>query len=131
MSDDPVAVRGEYDVYRARALARSVARGVLDEVGTMALATCVSELAWNLVEHATDGGEVRVWRVEGPSDAGVRVEVADNGPGIEDLDRALTDGIGRGLGCGLPGARRLCHEFAIETGPRLGTRIQATRWRCA
>ena len=61
---------------------------------------------------------------------GVRIVFADDGPGIADLDLALTDGYttGGGLGLGLSGARRLVDEFAIDTGPGRGTRITVTKW---
>ena len=54
----------------------------------------------------------------------------DEGPGIEDLDRALQDGYtsGGGLGLGLPGARRLVDEFDIETGPGEGTTVTLVKW---
>ena len=47
---------------------------------------------------------------------------ADEGPGIENVERALQDGYttGGGLGLGLPGARRLVDEFEIETAPGAG-----------
>ena len=49
---------------------------------------------------------------------------ADEGPGIEDIERALQDGYttGGGLGLGLPGARRLVDEFDIETAARTRAR---------
>ena len=54
----------------------------------------------------------------------------DEGPGIEDLERALTDGYttGGGLGLGLPGARRLVDEFDIETAPGEGTTVTLVKW---
>ncbi len=126
-------IRHEIDVYRARTIARTVAADAgLDEHGALSVATAVSELAWNLVDHATDGGTLRVERVErvGRTDGdGVCVCVDDDGPGIADLPAALTDGIGQGLGCGLSGARRLMHEFTIQSAPGWGTRIRTVRWR--
>ena len=61
---------------------------------------------------------------------GVRIVFADSGPGIADLDLALTDGYttGGGLGLGLSGSRRLVDEFEIETSPETGTRITVTKW---
>jgi serine/threonine-protein kinase RsbT len=55
----------------------------------------------------------------------------DNGPGISNLDMALTDGwtSGRGLGLGLSGARRLVHKFAIDSSIGNGTRVVMLRWR--
>ena len=45
----------------------------------------------------------------------MRVVARDTGPGIPDVEKALTDGYStyNGLGLGLPGARRLMDEFAI------------------
>ena len=64
---------------------------------------------------------------------GVRVVARDDGPGIEDLERALTDGYttGGGLGLGLPGARRLVDEFDIQTGPGEGTTVTLIKWAAA
>ena len=61
---------------------------------------------------------------------GVRVIARDEGPGIDDLERALTDGYttGGGLGLGLPGARRLVDEFEIETAPGGGTTVTLIKW---
>jgi serine/threonine-protein kinase RsbT len=56
---------------------------------------------------------------------------SDNGPGISDLQKALTDGFstGGGLGLGLSGARRLSNEFTIDSAPGQSTRIMIARWR--
>ena len=50
---------------------------------------------------------------------GVRLTFEDQGPGIADIELALTDGYttGGGLGLGLSGAKRLCNEFDIESEP--------------
>ena len=62
--------------------------------------------------------------------AGVRVSFVDDGPGIGDLDLALTDGYttGGGLGLGLSGARRLVDEFEIDTAVNAGTRVTIVKW---
>ncbi len=61
---------------------------------------------------------------------GIRVVARDNGPGIEDVERALQDGYtsGSGLGLGLPGARRLVDEFEIESAPSEGTTVTLVKW---
>jgi serine/threonine-protein kinase RsbT len=60
----------------------------------------------------------------------VRVAFEDSGPGIGDLDLALTDGwsTGAGLGLGLSGARRLVDEFVITTETGSGTMVVMTKW---
>ncbi len=54
---------------------------------------------------------------------GVRLTFTDQGPGIPDLGRAMTDGYttGSGLGLGLSGAKRLSNEFDIVSSPGRGT----------
>jgi serine/threonine-protein kinase RsbT len=69
--------------------------------------------------------------IVGDSDRrGIRVVAHDDGPGIEDVERALQDGFttGGGLGLGLPGARRLVDEFAIESSPGRGTTVTLVKW---
>jgi serine/threonine-protein kinase RsbT len=117
--DDIVAVRE-----RARAVARAIGFGALDQTR---VATAVSELARNVVRYATGGRGEAVVRVLPPAGGrvGIEVVVRDEGPGIDDLARALRPGFtsGHGLGLGLPGARRLMDEFEIETGPGRGTTV--------
>jgi serine/threonine-protein kinase RsbT len=62
---------------------------------------------------------------------GLRLHFIDEGPGIPDLTRAMTDGwtSGKGLGLGLSGARRLVNDFDIETAVGRGTRVTVTRWK--
>ena len=62
---------------------------------------------------------------------GLRLTFEDQGPGIPNIELALTDGYttGGGLGLGLSGAKRLSNEFSIESSPGNGTRITITRWK--
>ena len=61
----------------------------------------------------------------------MRLTFEDQGPGIADVERALTDGFttGGGLGLGLSGARRLCNEFEIRSVVGEGTSVTIARWR--
>lgn len=126
-----IVVSGEYDVSRARVAAtRLAAAAGLGRGAAYRLATAVSELGNNLVFHATSGGRVRMARVNHGSRCGVEVVVEDNGPGIFDLELAMTDGhsTNGGLGSGLPGCRRLMDEFEIASRPGGGTRVVMTLW---
>ena len=62
---------------------------------------------------------------------GLRITFSDQGPGIPDLDRALQDGYSTGgsLGMGLPGAKRLVHEFTLDSTVGVGTRVTILRWK--
>ena len=61
---------------------------------------------------------------------GIRLTFEDIGPGISDIERAMTNGwtSGKGLGLGLPGAKRLVNEFEVQSTPGCGTRIVISRW---
>ena len=62
---------------------------------------------------------------------GVRITLEDHGPGIADIDLAMKNGYstGKGLGLGLPGSRRLVHEFEIQSQLGVGTRVSILRWK--
>jgi serine/threonine-protein kinase RsbT len=62
---------------------------------------------------------------------GIQVVARDAGPGIPDVERALTDGYStyHGLGLGLPGARRLMDELAVVSEPGRGTTVTMVKWR--
>ena len=62
---------------------------------------------------------------------GLRLWFEDKGPGIPDVDLALTDGwtSGSGMGVGLSGSKRLVNEFEIRTAVGEGTCVTVTRWK--
>ncbi|MFI6267713.1 anti-sigma regulatory factor [Micromonospora zamorensis] len=124
------SVRSDEDVVRVRQLVRSVAVAVkLSLVDQTKVVTAASELARNTLVYG-GGGSVEVTTVDNGRRKGVRIVFADSGPGIADLNLAMTDGYtsGGGLGLGLSGSRRLVDEFEIETSPDTGTRITVTKW---
>ena len=55
----------------------------------------------------------------------------DSGPGSPTCRQALQDGYStyRGLGLGLPGARRLMDEFDIVSEVGKGTTVTMAKWR--
>ena len=97
-------------------LARDMGFGRADQTR---LATAISELTRNVLRYAGTGTCSFRQRDVDETDKRLEVTVEDNGPGIADLEAAMRDGYstGAGLGAGLPGARRLVHEFDIETRP--------------
>ena len=94
------------------------------------MVTAASELARNAVDYA-GGGVARLEQLVEGARVGLRITFTDHGPGIPDLELALTDGYttGNGLGLGLGGSRRLVNEFAIKSSPGQGTVVTVTRWR--
>ncbi|MPY60210.1 anti-sigma regulatory factor [Streptomyces spongiae] len=93
------------------------------------LVTAASELARNTLVHG-GGGQMACAPVSRGGVPGLRLAFSDEGPGIPDLEQALRDGYtsGEGLGMGLGGARRLVHEFAIDSRPGSGTTVTVTSW---
>lgn len=118
------------DIVTARRAGHELARELgfsLTDV-TM-IATAISEIACNITSHA-GRGEVRVGVQLRDGRQALVVRAQDNGPGIADVDRALDDGYstGRGLGLGLPGARRLMDRLHIESELGRGTAIEMWKW---
>jgi serine/threonine-protein kinase RsbT len=94
------------------------------------IVTAASELARNALIYG--GGGMLKWEVllDGLK-RGVRLTFQDQGPGIANIELALTDGwtSGHGLGLGLSGARRLVNDFELDSVVGQGTRVTITRWK--
>ena len=92
------------------------------------VSVCTYEAENNLVIHSL-GGEIDF---EIASDS-ILVRVRDRGPGIPDLEKAMTEGwstasnevrnMGFGAGMGLPNMKRNADEFAITSTVGVGTDI--------
>lgn len=125
-----MTIAGNADVVAVRQLVRAVAIEVgLSLVDQTKIVTAASELARNALVHAGGGG-VRVDVIENGRRRGLKMVVTDEGPGMADLDQALTDGFttGNGLGLGLGGSRRLVDEFDLISAPGKGTTVTVTKW---
>jgi len=94
------------------------------------LVTAASELARNALDHGK-GGEMILEELSNGSRTGLRLTFEDQGPGIADIQQALTDGFtsGSGMGLGLGGSKRLVNEFSIESEVGKGTKVTVARWR--
>jgi serine/threonine-protein kinase RsbT len=94
------------------------------------LVTAASELARNTLVYG-QGGTLLLEMVSNDSRRGLRLTFDDHGPGIPDVQLALKDGYttGDGLGLGLSGARRLSHDFEIQSKAGEGTRVVIARWK--
>ena len=126
-----IAIESDADVVTARQRARALAVGLdMPTTDQTLLATAISEIARNITAYA-QRGEVLLDVIHDGGRRGIRVVAVDEGPGIDDVERALTDGYttGGGLGLGLSGAKRLSSEFAIESAPGIGTKVTLARWR--
>jgi len=119
MTEQEVEIKVESDIVAARQAGREMARQLgFGSADQTRLATAISELARNALQHASEG--ICVVTDESDQDMlRIRVTVEDHGPGIPDVELAMEHGFstGGGLGAGLPGAKRLVQEFGIESQP--------------
>lgn len=94
------------------------------------IVTASSELARNTLDYG-GGGTLLLQTVQNGSKTGLHLTFEDQGPGIPDIQQALKDGFttGGGLGLGLGGAKRLSHEFEIQSEIGQGTRVTMVRWK--
>jgi serine/threonine-protein kinase RsbT len=124
-------IRDNWDVVTCRKAVRQIAQALNFSVtGTTMLVTAASELARNTLIHG--GGGRFTWEVVSVGTRrGVQLSFEDHGPGIPDIPRAMTNGwtSRKGLGLGLPGAKRLVNEFEIQSTPGRGTRVLIVRWQ--
>ena len=88
------------------------------------------ELEINLVAHSIGG--MLAFDI---NEERVKISSHDRGPGIKDIDQAMTEGYstanewirsqGFGAGMGLPNVQRVSDEFAIKSAVGMGTMVQA------
>lgn len=123
-------VQADSDIVVARQRGRDLAVRVgFSATEATVIATAISEIARNIVRFARRG-VVSVTIVADGDTAGVMVVARDAGPGIVDVELAMTPGYttygGRGLG--LPGSRALMDEFEIISEVGRGTTVTMTKW---
>jgi serine/threonine-protein kinase RsbT len=124
-------LKSEHDIVLGRQTVRRLAQEQgFSLVEQTKLVTAASELARNALLYA-GGGDLKWEILMDGARRGVRLVFQDSGPGISDLERAMTDGwsSGKGLGLGLSGARRLVNEFELQSTVGVGTRVTITRWK--
>lgn len=124
----PVARSGDLVHVRQaiRALAQRCGLSLVDQTKMI---TAASELARNTLTYG-GGGTVSAGMVSREGRQGVAAVFEDSGPGIADVEQAMTDGwtSGGGLGLGLSGARRLVDDFRLVTAPGEGTAVTIIKW---
>jgi serine/threonine-protein kinase RsbT len=126
-----IPIANESDVVTTRQVVRKIAiEQKFSLTDQTKLVTAVSEIARNTLIYGL-GGDARVDVLENEGRLGISVAFIDQGPGIANLDQALTDGYtsGNGLGLGLSGSKRLVHEFIINSKLGEGTEITLVRWK--
>ena len=124
-------LRSERDIVLARQLVRRLTQELaFSLVDQTKMVTAASELARNALVYGR-GGAMHWEILRREARTGLKLLFADEGPGISNIELAMTDGwtSGTGLGMGLSGARRLVNDFEIESRVGAGTRVTITRWK--
>jgi serine/threonine-protein kinase RsbT len=124
-------LRNEHDIVLGRQAVRRMTQELtFSLVDQTKMVTAASELARNALIYG--GGGLLKWEMlHDGGKRGLRLTFQDQGPGIPNIELALTDGwsSGKGLGLGLTGARRLVNEFELDSTAGAGTRVTVTRWK--
>jgi len=124
-------LRSEHDIVLARQLVRRLTQELkFSLVDQTKMVTAASELARNALIYGK-GGTMHWDVLENEARRGLKLLFADEGPGIANIDLAMTDGwtSGKGLGMGLTGAKRLVNEFELDSQVGGGTRVTIVRWK--
>jgi len=125
-----VPISSDADIVIARQQGRALAERIGFTGSNLAVvATAISEVARNIIEYAKRG-EIVLKDVNQGGRQGLTVMARDQGPGIPDIALAMQDGYStaKGLGLGLPGARRLMDEFEIISKVGRGTTVTMKKW---
>jgi serine/threonine-protein kinase RsbT len=128
---ETLEIRSSADIVHVRQQVRTwaveIGFGLVDQTK---IVTAASELARNTVDYGK-GGTVTLETLQSGSRKGLRLVFEDKGPGIIDINLAMTDGYtsNHGLGLGLSGSKRLMHEFEIISKVGKGTKITIVRWK--
>lgn len=131
LKSESLPLQSSEDIVRVRQAVRAWAIELgFSLVDQTKMVTAASELARNTVDYG-GGGQVLFESLNETGRRGLRLTFEDQGPGIANIELALTDGYttGNGLGLGLSGARRLSNEFSIKSTPGNGTQVVITRWQ--
>ncbi|HWI58556.1 MAG TPA: ATP-binding protein [Bacillota bacterium] len=125
-----VEISAASDIVTARQCGRTLATklGFSGSEATL-IAAAIAEIARNIVEYA-QRGELVMDGIQSGRRRGLQIVARDSGPGIADVEQAMEYGYssGQGMGMGLPGARWLMDEFAIQSKPGEGTTVTMKKW---
>lgn len=129
-NDTQVTVHSAADIVTAREKGRALALelGFIGSDLTM-IATAISEVARNIVDHAKKG-KIMLAPIGNGHARGISIVAKDEGPGIANIPLAMQYGYSsrQGLGVGLPGAKWLMDDFKIDTKIGKGTVVTMKKW---
>ena len=122
----------EEDIVLARSIGHKLAETIgFGTVERSKIVMAISELSRNIVVHAGDGVvELSTVYSKGKDRVGLEIMAKDTGPGITDVEEAMTDHFttAGGLGMGLGGTEKLMDELTIDTEVGSGTWVGVKKW---
>ena len=130
IDSETVAIREETDLLLVRQLVRQrTAELGFRKLGQSKAVTAASEIGRNTLTHG-GGGKMLLQTCVELARRGLRLTFEDHGPGIADVERAMTDGYTTdgGLGLGPGGTKRLMDEFDLTSNVGMGTRVTVALW---
>jgi anti-sigma regulatory factor (Ser/Thr protein kinase)/serine/threonine protein phosphatase PrpC len=125
-----IAIEGPVDTQRAANCARDLAASIgFSALECEEIVVATTELASNLVKHA-GGGSIDLMPATEAGRCGICIESQDSGPGIKNIEQALTDGYSTAgsLGIGLGAVNRLMDELELRSAPESGAHLVCHRW---
>jgi serine/threonine-protein kinase RsbT len=125
-----VPITSDADIVSARQRARTyvLALGFSSPDATL-VATAISELARNIVQHAQHG-EIALHCIERDGRCGVLVIARDRGPGMPESERVALDGPpSHASALGLRALKRLMDDVQVFSTAGEGTTVRVTRWK--
>jgi serine/threonine-protein kinase RsbT len=124
------SIRSETDITVALSKLRADMQTIsLSDYDMTRVMTATSELVRNILKYAGHGSLIYAQSADGIRQ-GIEVIVEDNGPGIDDIEKAMSDNysLSGTLGMGLPGVRRLTDEFEMKSELGIGTTVMFKVW---
>jgi serine/threonine-protein kinase RsbT len=123
-------ITSEGDIVAARKAIRDAATALgFSLIDVTRIVTAASELTRNIYQYAGSG--TMRWRsLNQGGKVGLELLFEDHGPGIPDVDKAMEPGFStaRGMGLGLPGAKRLMDEMTLQSTVGKGTLVEVRKW---
>jgi serine/threonine-protein kinase RsbT len=126
-----IAIKTEQDIVNVRKQVRMQAEQLqFSLIKQTKIVTAASELARNIFKYA-NVGTLEISLIHGRRGTGLQLVFKDQGPGIPDIEQAMSAGFstGKGLGLGLSGAQRLVDEFNITSHLGKGTCVRIILWK--
>lgn len=124
-----IEITEEFDIVSCRKAVRDMAVKLVYSLADQTrMVTAASELARNISAYAGRGKMIMNVISRGQA-RGIKLVFEDRGPGL-DTEEAITPGFStsRGMGMGLPGAKKLMDEFELNSEKDKGTTVTVVKW---